>query len=461
MDKIIGLCKSRGFIFPGSEIYDGLANTWDYGPLGTELKNNIKNEWWKEFVTQNENSVGVDGGILMNRNVWVASGHADGFSDPLMDCKNCKSRSRADKLIEEFNPKISADGWDNDKLFNYITEHKIKCPVCGKCDWTNIRQFNLMFETYRGVTKDNTAQIYLRPETAQSEYINFVNVQRTMRLKLPFGIGQIGKAFRNEITPGNFTFRTIEFEQMEHQLFCEGISAMAEYEKYKQKAMDFYVNKLGLNRANLRWRDHEKLVFYAKAACDIEYKFPFGWGEINGTHHRGVHDLSSHQKLSGKSMEYLDPFTDKKFIPTVIESSHGTDRLLLAVLCDAYTEEKIIADDTKEVSSNDRKEDIRTVLKLQPSIAPYKACVMPLQKKGLAETAEKLYRDLQKHFCVTYDDAGSIGKRYRRQDEIGTPLCVTIDYETLNDNCVTIRERDTMKQTRIPMKEVINSINSL
>jgi len=443
MEKIISLCKNRGFIFAGSDIYDGLANTWDYGPLGVELKNNIKTEWWKEFVLQNDNSVGIDGGILMNRNVWVASGHVDGFSDPLMDCKACKSRARADKLIETHNPEISADGWPNEKLFKYITDNKLKCPICGKMDWTPIRQFNLMFETHRGVTADNTTQIFLRPETAQSEYINFQNVQRSMRLKVPFGIGQIGKAFRNEITPGNFTFRTVEFEQMEHQLFCTDKDSMKEYKKYKDKALNFYVNSLGLNKKNLRFRDHEKLVFYAKAACDIEYKFTFGWGEINGTHHRGIHDLSAHQKLSGKSMEYLDPFTNEKFIPTVIESSHGVDRLFLSIICDAYNEEKIAADDT------------RVVLKIKHSIAPYKICILPLQKKGLTETAEKLYRELQVHFSATYDDAGSIGKRYRRQDEIGTPLCITVDYDTINDNCVTIRDRDTMTQERIEISNLI------
>jgi glycyl-tRNA synthetase len=447
MEKIIALCKNRGFIFAGSDIYDGLANTWDYGPLGVELKNNIKTEWWKEFVLQNENTVGIDGGILMNRNVWVASGHAEGFSDPLMDCKNCKARQRADKLIESHNSEISADGWNNDRLFKYITEHKINCPACGKTDWTPIRQFNLMFETHRGVTADSTTQIFLRPETAQSEYINFQNVQRSMRLKVPFGIGQIGKAFRNEITPGNFTFRTIEFEQMEHQLFCREQSGMTEYEKYKQKAHNFYTGNLGINQNSLRFHDHEKLVFYAKAACDIEYKFPFGWGEINGTHHRGVHDLSAHQKLSGKSMEYLDPQTNEKFIPTVIESSHGADRLFLAVICDAYKEELIKEDDT------------RIVLKLKPSLAPYKVCVLPLQKKGLSDAAEKLYRELQHHFPVTFDEAGSIGKRYRRQDEIGTPFCVTVDYDTLNDNCVTIRERDTMKQERIAISNLIPTIH--
>jgi glycyl-tRNA synthetase len=446
IEKIIALCKNRGFIFAGSEIYDGLANTWDYGPLGVELKNNIKSEWWAEFVLRNENSVGIDGGILMNRNVWVASGHVDGFSDPLMDCKSCKSRTRADKLIETHDPKISADGWGNDKLFDYIQKNGLKCPICGKIDWTPIRQFNLMFETHRGVTADNTSQIFLRPETAQSEYINFQNVQRSMRLKLPFGIGQIGKAFRNEITPGNFTFRTVEFEQMEHQLFCHANDGMSEYEKYKQKTLAFYTDNLGLNKNNLRFRNHEKLVFYAKAACDMEYLFPFGWGEINGTHHRGVHDLSAHQKLSSKSMEYLDPFTNEKYIPTVIESSHGVDRLLLSVLCDAYNEEKI--DDT----------DTRIVLKLKPNLAPYKVCILPLQKKGLTEFAEKIFRNLQKQFPTTYDDAGSIGKRYRRQDEIGTPLCITVDYDTLNDNSVTIRERDTMKQERIAITDLIPTI---
>jgi glycyl-tRNA synthetase len=449
MEKIISLCKNRGFIFAGSDIYDGLANTWDYGPLGVELKNNIKAEWWREFVTQNENSVGIDGGILMNRNVWVASGHVSGFSDPLMDCKACKARTRADKLIEEYDPNISADGWDPDKLYEYVTGHKLKCPVCGKMDWTGIRQFNLMFETYRGVTKDNAAQVYLRPETAQSEYINFQNVQRSMRLKIPFGIGQTGKAFRNEITPGNFIFRTIEFEQMEHQLFCEEGTAMAEYEKYKQQAINFYTNNVGIDKKNLRFRDHEKLVFYAKAACDIEYAFPFGWGEINGTHHRGIHDLSAHQNLSKKSMEYLDPYTNQKFIPTVIESSHGVDRLFLSILCDAYTEEKIADDDT------------RVLLKIKPSIAPYKICVMPLQKKGLTEFSEKLFRDLRQHFPALYDDAGSIGKRYRRQDEIGTPICITVDYDTLNDNCVTIRDRDTMKQTRAGVSQLFNLLTSI
>ncbi|MDR0384054.1 MAG: glycine--tRNA ligase [Christensenellaceae bacterium] len=437
INTIINLCKTRGFIFAGSDIYDGLANTWDYGPLGVELKNKIKQLWWKEFVLENHNSVGIDGGILMNRNVWVASGHVSGFSDPLMDCRGCKSRLRADKLIEEKFPDVSADGWDNQRLLDYVNQHDIKCPVCGKRDWTDIRQFNLMFETYRGVTKDNSAQIFLRPETAQSEYINFINVQRAMRLKIPFGIGQIGKAFRNEITPGNFIFRTIEFEQMEHQLFCKDEDALREYQNYKQKTLAFYTQTLGISPENLRFRDHEKLVFYAKAACDAEYLFPFGWGEINGTHHRGIHDLSSHQKLSGKSMEYFDPITNQKFIPTVIESSHGVDRIFLALLCDAY---HIDGD--------------RTVLKLKPSLAPYTVCVLPLQKKDLSETAEKIFRNLQKHFSVSYDESGSIGKRYFRQDEIGTPFCVTIDYDTLKDGTVTVRERDTTEQTRIKIADL-------
>ena len=442
MDTIIAMCKGRGFVFPGSEIYDGLANTWDYGPLGVELKNHIKQLWWREFVTTNDNSVGLDGGILMNRNVWVASGHVGGFSDPLMDCKACQTRTRADKLIESHDPAINADGWTNAALEDYITKHKLACPNCGKFNWTPIRQFNLMFETHRGVTKDSADQIFLRPETAQSEFINFLNVQRSMRLKVPFGIGQIGKAFRNEITPGNFIFRTVEFEQMEHQLFCHADEAMALYEKYKQKIWHFITDVLGVHAENLRFHDHEKLVFYAKAACDMEYRFPFGWGELNGTHHRGVHDLSNHQNLSKKSMEYLDPITNQKYIPTVIESSQGVERLFLAVLCDAYHTETLADGDT------------RVVLKLAPALAPYQICVLPLQKKGLTEAATKLYRDLQQHFTVTYDDAGSIGKRYRRQDEIGTPLCVTVDYDTLNDQTVTIRDRDTMAQTRVKIADL-------
>ncbi len=449
IDTIIAMCKGRGFVFPGSEIYDGLANTWDYGPLGVELKNHIKQLWWREFVTTNDNSVGLDGGILMNRNVWVASGHVSGFSDPLMDCKACQTRSRADKLIESHDANINADGWTNEALETYIKEHHLTCPNCGKFDWTPIRQFNLMFETHRGVTKDKADQIFLRPETAQSEFINFTNVQRSMRLKVPFGIGQIGKAFRNEITPGNFIFRTVEFEQMEHQLFCHADESMALYEKYKQKIWHFITDVLGVRAENLRFHDHEKLVFYAKAACDMEYHFPFGWGELNGTHHRGVHDLSNHQNLSKKSMEYLDPITNQKYIPTVIESSQGVERLFLAILCDAYHTEPLADGDT------------RVVLKLNPNLAPYQICVLPLQKKGLTETATKLYRDLQQHFTVTYDDAGSIGKRYRRQDEIGTPLCLTVDYDTLEDQAVTLRDRDTMQQTRVKIADLVTKVTDI
>ena len=449
IDTIIALCKSRGFVFPGSDIYDGLANTWDYGPLGVELKNHIKSLWWREFVTANENSVGLDGGILMNRNVWVARGHVSGFSDPLMDCKACQTRTRAGKLIESHDAQINADGWSNQALEDYINQHQLVCPNCGKFNWTPIRQFNLMFETHRGVTKDNADQIFLRPETAQSEYINFQNVQRSMRLKVPFGIGQIGKAFRNEITPGNFIFRTVEFEQMEHQLFCHAKESMSLYEKYKQKIWHFITDVLGVRAENLRFHDHEKLVFYAKAACDMEYRFPFGWGELNGTHHRGVHDLTNHQNLSKKSMEYLDPITNEKYIPTVIESSQGVERLFLAILCDAYRTETLTDGDT------------RVVLKLKSNLAPYQICVLPLQKKGLTETATKLFRDLQKNFNVTYDDAGSIGKRYRRQDEIGTPLCLTVDYDTLEDQSVTIRDRDTMEQVRVKLSELNTKISEL
>ena len=452
LDEIIAMCKNRGFVFPGSEIYDGLANTWDYGPLGVELKRLIKDLWWREFVTTNQNSVGLDGGILMNPNVWVASGHVAGFADPLMDCKDCQTRTRADKLIEAHDANINADGWSNAALEQYIQEHHLTCPHCGKFNWTPIRQFNLMFTTHRGVTTDSTSQIYLRPETAQSEFINFTNVQRSMRLKLPFGIGQIGKAFRNEITPGNFIFRTIEFEQMEHQLFCHAEQAMDLYEQYKQKIWHFCTDVLGLNPENLRFHDHEKLVFYAKAACDMEYHFPFGWGELNGTHHRGVHDLTNHQNLSKKSLEYLDPVTNQKFIPTVIESSQGLERLFLALICDAYTRETVAEGDE------------RVVLKLNPALVPYQLAVLPLQKKGLTETAQALFRDLQTQFRVTYDEAGSIGKRYRRQDEIGTPLCITVDYDTLTDHAVTIRDRDTMQQERVPLADltakVINILTS-
>ena len=449
LNSIIALCKNRGFVFAGSEIYGGLANTWDYGPLGVEIQNNIKREWWRYFVTQNDNSVGLDGGILMNPNVWRASGHVDGFSDPLMDCKSCKTRHRADKLIEAASKgTVNADFKPNQWLEEWIYEHKVKCPNCGKIDWTPIRQFNLMFKTYRGVLEGETDAIYLRPETAQNEFVNFLNVQRSMRLRVPFGIGQIGKAFRNEITPGNFTFRTIEFEQMEHQLFCHDRDSKKFYDLYKDKAMDFYKSRLGLNPKKLRFKDHEHLSHYAKMACDMEYEFPdMGYSEVGGTHHRGTFDLSAHARVSGKSMEYTDPITNEKFTPTVIESSHGM-RLFLAVMCDAYNEEKLDKDDT------------RIVLKITPRLAPYKVAVLPLQKKEQGEAANKIYRDLCKSFPCTYDETASIGKRYRRQDEIGTPWCITVDFDTEKDASVTIRDRDTMKQERIKITEVANYVKA-
>jgi len=455
IDKIIALCKARGFVFQGSEIYGGLANSWDYGPLGIELKNNIKREWWKFFVQEaaaesGVTSVGLDSDILMNPRVWEASGHVGGFSDPLMDCKSCKTRHRADNLIETFSKgEISADGWTHTQMYKYIVDNKIACPNCGKRDFTEIRNFNLMFKTHRGVTEDSANTIYLRPETAQGQYVNFLNVQRSMRLKLPFGIGQIGKAFRNEITPGNFIFRTLEFEQMEHQLFCKSADADTFYLEYKKKAWDFNVDRLGIKANNLRYHDHEKLVFYAKAAVDMEYNFSFGWKEINGTHHRGTHDLTQHSKYSGKPQEYIDPVTNEKFIPSVIESSMGCTRLFLVVLHDAYCEETL------------ENGEARVILKLKPSLAPYKVAVLPLQKKDLSAKSEEVFRHLCKHFMATYDDTASIGKRYRRQDEIGTPFCVTVDYDTLQDDSVTVRERDSMKQERVKIGELVQKISAL
>jgi len=452
MDKLIALCKGRGFVFAGSEIYGGLANSWDYGPLGVELKNNIKKEWWKFFVQEAPNSVGLDSDILMNPRVWEASGHVGGFSDPLMDCKGCKTRHRADNLIE-VHAKGKLDGvdsWEQAKMSKYIEDNKINCPHCGKREWTNIRNFNLMFKTQRGVTEGAGGDIYLRPETAQGQYVNFLNIQRSMRLKLPFGVGQVGKAFRNEITPGNFIFRTLEFEQLEHQLFCHEKDADKFYNEYKKKIWDFHIDRLGIKPEGLRYQDHEKLVFYCKAAVDMQYKFSFGWKEINGTHHRGVHDLSNHAKFSGKSQEYIDPVTNEKFIPTIIESSMGCTRVLLVVLHDAYTEEKI--------KTEDGKEDTRVVLKLRPLLAPYKVAVLPLQKKDLSEKSLEIYRELSKHLMATYDDTASIGKRYRRQDEIGTPFCVTVDYDSLEDGAVTVRDRDTMKQERVKISELVEYI---
>ena len=426
MDKIVALCKGRGFIFAGSEIYGGLANTWDYGPLGARLKNNVKDTWRKRFIQERKNSYEVDADILMHPRVWEASGHVASFSDPLLDCKECKMRHRADNLIDDFDPNAHADSMTKDEMFEFIKAHSIPCPHCGKHNFTPIREFNLMFQTYRGVTNDAKSVIYLRPENAQGEYVNFLNVQRSMRAKLPFSIGQIGKAFRNEITPGNFTFRTIEFEQMEFQTFCKEGTDTELYEYFKQYGRQYYED-LGINPENLRFHDHEKLAHYAKAACDIEFLFPFGWGEINGTHNRTNFDLTRHQEYSGQKMDYLDPETNEKFIPFIIESTYGLDRTVLALLCEAYDEEVI-----------------------NPAVAPYKAAVLPLSKK-LSPDALKVYEKLQKKFMVDFDETGSIGKRYRREDEIGTPICITFDFDSLEDNCVTVRDRDTMQQERIPV----------
>ena len=445
MDKLVNLCKNRGIIFQGSEIYGGMGNTWDYGPIGVEIKNNIKRAWWKKFVQESENSFGVDAAILMNSRVWDASGHTASFSDPKMDCKECKSRERADNLIEDYAKKHNIDGIVPDKMTNeemeeFINEHKVNCPKCGKHNWTNIRNFNLMFETSRGVTDENQNKIYLRPETAQGEFVNFLNVQRAMRAKVPFGIAQVGKAFRNEVTPGNFIFRTIEFEQMEHQWFCKEGTDENYYEEYKKRAFDF-LTSIGFSADHLRFKDHDKLAFYARAACDIQYLFPMGWQELNGIHNRTNHDLSRHQEYSGKSMLYLDPYTNEKFVPYVVEYSIGADRLMLATLCEAYEEQTLEDGDT------------RVVMHFAPAIAAYKVAILPLQK-NLSEKATEVYRELSKHFMCTYDEAGSIGKRYRRQDEIGTPFSVTIDFDTLEDNSVTIRDRDTMEQIRLPIAEL-------
>ena len=444
LDKIVNLCKGRGFIFQGSDIYGGMGNTWDYGPIGVELKNNIKRAWWKRFVQQSDNSFGIDAAILMNSRVWDASGHTASFSDPKMDCKFCKTRHRADNLIEEYNHKhgieMPVDTMSKEEMYNYIVDHQIKCPVCGKCDFTEIKNFNLMFSTKRGVTDEGQDIIYLRPETAQGEFVNFLNVQRTTRAKVPFGIAQIGKAFRNEITPGNFIFRTIEFEQMEHQFFCKGEDSEKYYNEYKQKAWDFAVS-VGLKPEHLRFKDHDKLAFYAKAACDIQYLFPMGWNELNGIHNRTNYDLSRHQEFSGKSMVYMDPITKEKYIPHDIEYSIGCDRLVLAVLCEAYDEEKLDDGET------------RVVMHFKPQIAPYKVAVLPLQK-NLSDKAKEIYKSVQNKFMATYDEAGSIGKRYRRQDEIGTPYCVTIDFDTLEKGTITVRDRDTMKQDTIKVEQL-------
>ena len=441
MEDMVNYCKQYGFIYQGSEIYGGLANTWDYGPLGSRLKNNIKDAWRKRFIQERNNSYEVDADILMHPKVWEASGHVGGFSDPLIDCKHCKMRHRADNLIDSYNKAAHADGMTEDEMMSYIRENKIPCPKCGKSDYTDIREFNLMFETYRGVTADSKSVIYLRPENAQGEYVNFLNVLRSMRCKLPFSIGQIGKAFRNEITPGNFTFRTIEFEQMEFQTFCKEGTDEELYDYFKEYGKKFYMD-LGIKEEHLRFHDHEKLAFYAKSACDIEYAFPFGWGEINGTHNRTNYDLGRHTEYSGIKQEYLDPVTNEKYIPYIIESTYGLDRSVLAFLFEAFTKETL--EDGTE----------REVLKIHPFLAPYKVTVLPLMKKVHSEKAIEICNMLSKKFMTNYDDSSSIGKRYRRSDAIGTPFCITIDDDTLNNGTVTIRDRDTMKQEVIKIEDI-------
>lgn len=451
MDAITALAKNRGFIFPGSEIYGGLANSWDYGPLGVELINNIKQAWWKKFVQESKYNVGLDAAILMNPKTWEASGHVGGFSDPLIDCKNCHSRFRADKLIEEFVMKtkgeeIVVDGWPNEKLEAFVKDNGIICPDCGKSDFTNIRQFNLMYKTYQGVTEDTATQIYLRPETAQGIFVNFKNVQRTSRKKLPFGIAQIGKAFRNEITPGNFIFRTREFEQMEVEFFCKPGSDLEWHEYWKQFCKKFLLS-LGMNEENIRLRDHDKeeLSHYSTATTDIEYLYPFGWGELWGVADRTNFDLTQHMNYSGEDMSYQDPETNEKFVPYCIEPSVGVGRAAMAFLLDAY--------DKETVTDAKGKEDTRIVMRFHPALAPYKAAVLPLAKK-LSNVAEPIYDELAKYFNIHYDVTGSIGKRYRREDEAGTPFCICVDFDTEQDGCVTIRDRDTMEQVRVPVADV-------
>ncbi len=446
MEKMVNLCKQYGFIFQGSEIYDGLANTWDYGPLGSRLKNNVKDAWRKRFIQERQNAYELDADILMHPKVWEASGHVDSFADPLIDCRECKTRHRADNLINDYSDSSIGDAMTNDEMVKYIKDHKVPCPKCGKSNFTDIRQFKLMFETHRGVTEDSKSIVYLRPENAQGEYVNFLNVQRSMRAKLPFSIGQIGKAFRNEITPGNFTFRTIEFEQMEYQTFCREGDDTEIYEYFKEYGKKFYMD-LGIPESKLRFKDHEKLAFYAKAACDIEYLFPFGWGEINGTHNRTNYDLSRHQQYSNKSMEYLDPETNEKYIPYIIESTYGLDRTVLALLFNAYHEDALDDGTTREV------------LSLHPFLAPYKIAVLPLVKKYHSSKALDLYDKLSKSFMTIYDESGNIGKRYRREDIIGTPFCITVDDDTLNNETVTVRFRDTMEQEIVKINELEDYIN--
>ena len=441
MDKLVALCKGRGFIYPGSEIYGGLANTWDFGPLGVELKTNIKNAWRKKFIQECKYNVGLDSAILMNPQTWVASGHLGGFSDPLMDCKSCKTRHRADNLIEDFDGTNCA-GWTNEQMTSYIREKGITCPNCGKSDFTDIRQFNLMFKTFQGVTEDSKAELYLRPETAQGIFVNFNNIQRTTRKKVPFGVAQVGKSFRNEITPGNFIFRVREFEQMELEFFCKPGTDLDWFYFWKDYCKKWLLS-LGISEDNLRLRDHdaEELCFYSKATTDFEYLFPFGWGELWGVADRTDYDLTQHIKTSGQKMEYFDPETNEKYVPYVIEPSLGVERLFLAVITEAYDEEQLEDGTT------------RTVMHFHPYLAPVKAAVLPLSKK-LADKAGEIADELSKYFCVDYDDAGAIGKRYRRQDEIGTPFCITYDFDSVEDDCVTIRERDSMKQERIPIADV-------
>ncbi len=451
MEKLMNLCKGRGFIFAGSEIYGGLANTWDYGPLGVELKNNVKKAWWKKFVQENPYNVGLDAAILMNPQTWIASGHLAGFSDPLMDCKECHERFRADKLIEDFcaekgiKPEKAVDAMSQAEMMDFINGNNIPCPSCGKHNFTDIRQFNLMFKTFQGVTEDAKNTVYLRPETAQGIFVNFPSIQRTTRKKLPFGVCQIGKSFRNEITPGNFTFRTREFEQMELEFFCKPDTDLEWFAYWRAYCRDWLLN-LGMIEERLRLRDHEKeeLSFYSKATTDFEYLFPFGWGELWGVADRTNYDLTQHQNVSGKDLTYFDQETNSRYIPYVVEPSLGADRVTLAFLCNAYEEQDV---------GKDGKEDIRVVMHLHPALAPFKAAVLPLSKK-LNDKAEEIYTALSKSFMVDYDDAGSIGKRYRRQDEIGTPMCITVDFDTETDGCVTVRDRDTMEQERVAIADL-------
>ncbi len=453
MDKIVAYCKNRGIIFSGSEIYGGLANTWDYGPLGVEIKNNVKKAWWKKFVQESSHNTGLDSAILMNRETWVASGHVVSFNDPLIDCRSCKMRHRADQLIESWaeknNASVHVEGMTNEQLSEYIFQNKVSCPGCGKSDFTPIRKFNMMFKTFQGVTEDSQNEVYLRPETAQGIFVNFKNIQRTTRKKIPFGVCQIGKSFRNEITPGNFTFRTREFEQMELEFFCKPGTDLDWFNYWKEYCLNWLLG-LGMKRDNLRLRDHDpaELAFYSKATTDFEFLFPFGWGELWGIADRTDYDLNAHISHSGEDLSYFDPDDNARYVPYVIEPSLGVDRVMLALLIDAYDEENI---------GTDGNEDIRTVLRIHPALAPFKAAVLPLSKK-LAQPAAELYAKLSKYFMVDYDEAGSIGKRYRRQDEIGTPLCVTYDFDSENDGCVTIRNRDTMEQVRIKTEEVKNYI---